>query len=387
MLKVVHVVRQFYPGVGGLEDAVFNLAASQRGSGRIDARVVTLDRLFSRPEQALAGDAEVGGVPIRRIPWRGSSRYPIAPSVLRGLGEADLVHVHAIDFFFDYIAVTSPLHRRPLVASTHGGFFHSGYFARMKRIYFNTVTRAMCRRYRAIVACSDNDAALFAPIAADRLVTIENGVDVRKFAGASSPVPTRRMIYFGRFARHKNVERLFHLVAALRRIHPGWELVVAGRGGDDDVRRLEAAAREAATGGSVRVVRDPDDAAIAGLIGTATYYACASSHEGFGLAAVEAVSAGLVPVLSAIPPFAKLVRRAGTGLLLDDASVEASAARLAGLHDGLAPRLAEVRNTLIEAASAYGWTRPAAAYETLYGDVLRRCGTPSGVAGALTRGS
>lgn len=384
-MDVVHVVRQFHPGVGGLEDAVFNLAARQHDSGRIAARVVTLDRLFSRPGQALAREARVGGIGVRRIPWRGSPRYPIAPTVLREIGDADLVHVHAIDFFFDFLAATSPIHRRPLVASTHGGFFHSGDFARMKRVYFRTVTRAACRRYRAIVACSDNDAALFAPIAADRLVTIENGVDVRKFAGASSPVPTRRIIYFGRFARHKNIERLFDLVAALRRLHPGWELVVAGRGGDDDVRRLEAARGEA-LGGSVRIVRDPDEAAIAGLIGSASYYACASSHEGFGLAAVEGVSAGLIPVLSAIPPFAKLVRRAGTGLLLDDASVEASAARLAGLHDEVAPRLARVRAALADAASAYGWARPAAAYEALYGDVLRRRGTPSGVAGVLTTG-
>ena len=62
------------------------LVARQRDSGRIDTRVVTLDRLFSRPGQALARDARVGDIPVRRIPWRGSTRYPIAPSVLREIG-------------------------------------------------------------------------------------------------------------------------------------------------------------------------------------------------------------------------------------------------------------------------------------------------------------
>jgi alpha-1,3-mannosyltransferase len=41
----------------------------------------------------------VAGIPIQRLPWRGSSRYPLAPSVLWHLQSADVVHVHAIDFF------------------------------------------------------------------------------------------------------------------------------------------------------------------------------------------------------------------------------------------------------------------------------------------------
>lgn len=385
-MRIVHVVRQFHPAIGGLEDAVLNLAMHQRAFGRIDVRVVTLDRLFSWPEQVMATNADVKGIPVRRISWRGSTRYPIAPSVLREIGDADLVHVHAIDFFFDYLAATSAIHRRPLVASTHGGFFHSGDFAGAKRVYFNTVTRLACRRYRAIIACSENDATLFAPVAAGRLATIENGVDVEKFEGASSPLPTRRMIYFGRFARHKNIEHLFQLVAALCQLRPGWELIVAGYGNDDDVRRLEAASRGAVPDGSVRIVQNPDDAEIAGLIGSATYYVCASSHEGFGLAAVEAMSAGLVPVLSAIPPFIKLLRQSGTGLLLDDASIEISAMRLSELHGDIALRLPEVRKSLSDAALAFGWTRPAAAYEALYDRVLCQRGASSGVAAAFTTG-
>jgi alpha-1,3-mannosyltransferase len=52
----------------------------------------------------LAAIDDLDDIEIARIPYFGSSRYPIALSVLRHIKEADPVHVHAIDFFFDYFA-------------------------------------------------------------------------------------------------------------------------------------------------------------------------------------------------------------------------------------------------------------------------------------------
>ena len=133
---IVHVVRQFHPGVGGLENVVLELASAQASAGH-RVRVVTLDRLFNgASEQKLPAIEVLDGIEIVRIPYFGSSRYPIALSVLRHIKEADLVHVHAIDFFFDYLAWTKPIHGRTLVASTHGGFFHTAYAACSSAIGF-----------------------------------------------------------------------------------------------------------------------------------------------------------------------------------------------------------------------------------------------------------
>ena len=101
---IVHVVRQFHPGVGGLENVVYELASAQVSAGH-RVRVVTLNRLFNAANrQRLPATETFEGIEIVRIPYFGSSRYPIAPSVLRHIRSADLVHVHAIDFFFDYLA-------------------------------------------------------------------------------------------------------------------------------------------------------------------------------------------------------------------------------------------------------------------------------------------
>ena len=167
-MRIVHVVRQFYPAIGGFESVVYELAATQVAGGH-SVRVVTLDRLFKTetPGKLSARDA-VSGIEIVRIPYVGSTRYPIAPSVLKHIRDADIVHVHAIDFFYDFLAWTKPLHRRKLVVSTHGGFFHTAFAARLKRIYFSTVTHASMVWYDGVAAVSLTDQSSIQPHPAAR---------------------------------------------------------------------------------------------------------------------------------------------------------------------------------------------------------------------------
>jgi|SRR5581483_11563838 len=198
---IVHVVRQFHPGVGGLENVVLELASAQALAGD-RVRVVTLDRLFQgSKERKLPAEENLNGIEILRIPYFGSSRYPIAPSVLRHIKEADVVHVHGIDFFFDYLAWTRPIHGRKLVASTHGGFFHTTYAAWLKGLWFRTVTQFSMKSYLGVVAVSASDFERFRSIRPKGMVCIENGVNVSKFYDASAPSFQKSILWIGRFAK------------------------------------------------------------------------------------------------------------------------------------------------------------------------------------------
>ena len=368
-MRVVHVVRQFQPSVGGLEDGVLNLARAQ--ADRHDVRVVTLDRVFTNPGVRLPAQDTVDGIGVTRLPWRGSSRYPIAPAASGAIGGADLVHVHGIDFLFDYLALTRPLHGRRLVASTHGGFFHTTYASKLKRIWFSSVTRTSVRAYGAIVACSDNDATVFGPIAARRLVTIENGVDLAKFAGRASATLQPVLIYFGRLTAHKRIGAALDLLRALRAAAdaPAWRLIIAGAPSDQTAASLKDMADRIGVGAAVTVVESPDTGHLARLIGEASYFICPSAHEGFGLAAVEAISAGLLPVLSAIPPFRKLVQRTGFGMLFDPADVTEAAIRLQALHtSGVA--VGPMRAWASASLAAYEWSSVVESYDQVY-DAVR----------------
>ena len=177
------MTRQFTPAVGGLENVVHNLAKAQLKAGQ-RVRVITLNRDFARPNIVLPAHENIDGIEVVRVPYRGSHRYPIAPKVLRHIKGADVVHVHAIDFFFDFLALTSPWHRQPLVVTPHGAFFHTRFAARLKVIYFHTVTRLLLTAYRAVINVSRHDHELFQRVRSRGAVWWNNGVNVEKFLGS-----------------------------------------------------------------------------------------------------------------------------------------------------------------------------------------------------------
>ena len=185
---IVHVVRQFLPNRGGLEDVVFNLCMQSIGHG-FRVRVVTLNSLFSDPGLPLADREIIDGIEVVRIPWRGSSRYSVAPSVLSHIRDADIVHVQGIDFFYDFLALTRLIHRKPMIVTTHGGFFHTKKFAAIKNVWFQTLTRFSASQYVDVVGCSQSDRETFMRIAPSRTRLIENGTDTSKFAQSSSTSP------------------------------------------------------------------------------------------------------------------------------------------------------------------------------------------------------
>ncbi len=369
-MKVVHIVRQFSPSVGGLEDTVLSLTRAQRERLDIDASVVTLDRLFTAP-QALPAEDVIQGVPVRRVPWAGSSRYPLAPSVLRHLSGADVVHVHAIDFFFDFLALTRPLHGRRMIATTHGGFFHTGAFRLAKKLWFQTFTRASIWAYDRIIACSQSDAEMFRASAGPRLMLIENGINQAKFLAAASATPRKTILSFGRFARHKRTDGLLGVFRHLARLDPAWRLIIAGREADQKASELVDMARQFDVADRVRFVFNPTDDELRGLMGEASFYASLSAYEGFGLAAVEAMSAGLVPILSGIPAFMRLVAAAGVGLTVDADDPAAAAAAIAALPVDDTDLQAEWRRRVMAVAARYDWQEVASRYGGVYESAMR----------------
>ena len=217
----------------------------------------------------------------------------------------------------------------------------------------------------------------FRPIAGDRLVTIENGIDLAKFADAAAAVPTRTILSYGRFAKHKRVHLLFPLLAALRVHDPAWRLIVAGREADATLSSLREAAEAAGVADAVRFAIDPSNDELRSLMGEASYYASASEHEGFGIAAVEAMSAGLVPLLSEIGPFRRLVERTGVGISTDMRDPVSAAAAISARAAGPQAREAAER-----AVAGMGWDAAGRRYAAAYAFALAKAQAPTAVSPA-----
>lgn len=369
-MRIVHVVRQFHPAIGGLEGVVKALATAQVAKGH-NVRVVTLDRIFNAPKsERLPGTEALDGIEIVRIPYFGSKRYPIAFSAIRHIRDADIVHVHAIDFFFDYLAWTAPFHRRKLVVSTHGGFFHTGFAVRLKRFYFNTVTRLSLSWYAGVAAVGVADEQLFRSIRPHGVCLVENGVDVDKYAGASSPTPRKAMISIGRLSSNKRLDRVVRFFAALQRIDPDWTLQIAGRAWDVSAKDLTDLARSLRVIDKVRILESPTDDVIRDAMANCSVFVCASAYEGFGLALVEAHSAGLWPVVSQIPTFTHLVEKTAIGTLVDFDDAGTAARDFLDDWSVVASDYPRIQRAAMTAASEYRWSAVSEQYEKFYASVL-----------------
>jgi alpha-1,3-mannosyltransferase len=364
-MRIVHVVRQYDPGIGGLEAVVRSLAREQVKSGH-HVRVVTLNRIFRGDGARLPAHETRDRIEICRIGYAGSMRYPLAPAVLRHLSDADIVHVHAIDFFFDFLAMTRLLHRKPLVVSTHGGFFHTAFASRLKTIYFKTVTRASLTRYAYVAASSVQDREKFAEIRGRGLDVLENGVDIAKFRDCGANDGEKAIIYFGRLAPHKQIDKLFPFLRSLRARDPQWRLVVAGLPSGVEIADLEATARDAGVAADVRFLDSPDDENLREAISHCSVFASPSAYEGFGIAPIEAASAGLLPVLSNIPPHARTVERLGLGALVDFSRPDEAAETMLAHWRALEADRGAWRARALDAVLQFGWTGVARDFEDIY---------------------
>ena len=129
---------------------------------------------------------------------------------------------------------------------------------------------------------------------------------------------------------------------------------------------ISALIAEAGLSDAVDVVASPSDQAVKTLMGTSSFVASSSEYEGFGVAAVEGMSAGLIPLLSEIPPFRRLIARTGLGITIDYSSPDAAARLLLERLPEIASSYAERRAACMQATKAYDWPGVCQEYSKFY---------------------
>src|SRR5262249_23725952 len=132
------------------------------------------------------------------------------------------------------------------------------------------------------------------------------------------------------------------------------------------MRRARSAAGQ---GIALRVVKSPDDDEIRELISQCSVIVSASDYEGFGIATIEGMSAGLFPCLPALAPSKGRVAQSRIGLNGDFEQPEAAAAAFLRQWPEIVAHHAATRAGAIAAASRYGWDSVAQRYQALYDDV------------------
>lgn len=369
-MKILQVARQFYPSVAGVENIVENLAHQliQRGH---QCDVLTLNRCFYDMDKVLPAHERVKRIEVYRIPFWGHQRLFLAPAALRFIREYDIVHIHNVDSFVDLLVITKPWHRRPLVLSTQGGYFHTNTALALKRLYFNTITRLTMRGLDAAIAVSEHDRILFSSVC-PRLITISNGIDYVSFASVEKSIESNLLVYVGRLASNKRVDNLIRAFSVISTARPTASLVIIGLDYENILHDLKSLASQLGVQDKVHFTGVLSDAELRTYLAKAHLFVSASEYESFGISVLEAMSTGTVPVVNDIKPFRAIINPGENGYLVDFSNTNLAANVLL---DALSMDEHELRDMGAKAqgaARAYSWENVIIKLERLYSEVLEQ---------------
>jgi alpha-1,3-mannosyltransferase len=353
-MRILQVVRRFSPYLGGVETYVRDLSKALIDAGHV-SDVVTLQS--ARPGDApLPADETLEGIRVFRVPAIGPARYRVAPAVSGHLREYDVIHIHCVDFFVDYLSRMNVYHRKPLILSTHGGIFHTPWMRLAKQLYFRTVTRLSLRRVNLVVCDSQHDFQLFQRIVSDeRLRLLPNGVDLRPFRGVQKSIEPGLLVGIGRIVPNKGIDKLLQVLALLPPELRCARLAWIGDDPEGLLPALREQARSLGVADRVTWAGQVDLPSMVDHLARTHLFVSPSRYEAFGISTIEAMSSGSVPFVSPVGIHPNVVVDGGNGFLVDFDRPALAARRLQGALALPSPELLAMGERAREEVERFAW--------------------------------
>jgi glycosyltransferase involved in cell wall biosynthesis len=298
-VNVLHIHR--IGGIGGSERHLLTLlpALAERG---LDVRFLGLDDPGRAPDPFYAALT----VPYERLSARRDVDPRLALRVRRVVRSADLVHTHLV-----HADVYGALGARTLVSTKHNDDpFRAGAF--------RFVERALARRAARIITITQALARFQVErvgLPAGKIEVVHYGLDDLPPAWGVNPADavaadSRILLAVSRLEHQKGVDVAIEALSAVREDHPRAELVILGEG----PQRAELERLAESLDVPVHLPgRVPD---VAAWLRRADVFVHPARWEGFGLAVLEAMLAGLPVVAGDVSSLPELVVDRETGLLV-----------------------------------------------------------------------
>ncbi|MEM4598508.1 MAG: glycosyltransferase family 4 protein [Candidatus Diapherotrites archaeon] len=366
-MKIVHITHHFWPCIGGVESSIEALCSELIKKGH-DCKVICLNRCGNSKEK-LPKREKHDCIDIVRVPFFDLGIYKIAPQAIRHSKDADVLHIHGIGFFSDFFLLTKIFHRKPVVISTHGGIFHTGKNL-LKRIYFYFWCRAILRLADKVVAVSENDLKQFQEILPQsKLEQITVPFDLKGFKPGKKDKNT--FIFVGRLSKNKNVPTLISVFAIVSK-KSNATLYIAGEEFDEKIKDLKELVKKESAEGRIEILGRCSDKKLKEMLSKCDFFISASSHEGFGISAIEAMRSGCIPVLSKIPTFESFVDNGKNGYIVDFSEKELAISKLSEIMRITEAEKKRKRNNAIAYSNSFDQSVVANKFEALYNEISNR---------------
>jgi glycosyltransferase involved in cell wall biosynthesis len=245
---------------------------------------------------------------------------------------------------------------------------HPEWFRTREGVRLRTLARLSARSARSIVTISEfsrDEIAQHLRVDSRRIHVIPPGIPRRDAASAESPT-SPRVLYVGSMFNRRHVLELIHAFADVARAHADASLDLVGDNRTYPFEDITSAIDRERLGDRIRWHRYASDAQLADLYANARAFAFFSEYEGLGLTPLEALAAGVPPVL-----YDTSVARESCGdaaLFITPGDHRAAVRAIESLlyDDAARARVLQARAVTL---ARYSW--PKAASDTL--NVIERC--------------
>jgi glycosyltransferase involved in cell wall biosynthesis len=350
---------------GGIQTLVRNLAATLARMKGLELEVVT-GAMPGAATLALATPAH----PSRRLPlrpgprpaWMPPDRELVGPGWLHGLEE--VARAFQPDVLLCVSHHSAETHQAATVARILGvplalwPLIHAD-----DPRHVNATAAGLYRTADLVIASSVGERGWLteqAGVAPASTMLLDCG----SWAAESPPSDPRpplagaraELLSVGGFAPHKRFEDQIEAIARLRTGGVPARLTLAGAvQGRRAVDRLVELVRRRGLDGEVALLTDVDERALPTLYASANYFLFTSASESFGLAVLDAICAGVYPVVYPHPTYAGLVEASNFGRLATRSTPDALAAAVVRAIAEGEPR----RGPAPDWRAAHAWPRVA----------------------------
>ena len=307
-MKIVHVTTSYPPRIGGMENAVKELAERTARMGH-DVTVITSS--FKGSKKTEKKDHltihRLWSIWINRVP----EVMPMLPfKLLSCIDSKTIVHLHyKLNPYMDIALVISKLKRAKIVSHIHIDPLPSGLFGFLNPSYKKLIWKSVLPLSDAVICPTQDyvDIAEHYQVPRSKCIVVPYGIDKTRFrlkdsSDISTPV---KVLFVGRLNMQKNIPRLLEAFKLFKR---KYEAVLHIVGEGEERHKIEGLIRNNHMSGVVMEGALVGEK-LADVYASSDIFVLTSDFESFGIVNLEAMASGLPIIASDILGVRNLLER------------------------------------------------------------------------------